>query len=220
MLHNVIDRAIQVHGALGVTERHAARRMYREARYARIYDGPDEVHRATVSRLILREYQRGRGWDFGTRGPPMTFDEFIGMQHRVEDGRHVAFVEIEPHHCNTTGNINGGVFLSMADNLSTGAANQAYFEKTGERKFFGVDLHAVMLANQKGGNGARHRHAHPGGPAHHGHTHAGARRGRPAAGRSDDHARADVELRAGARPGGWAINAEVCGTPPARTRHP
>src|SRR6185437_13004953 len=82
----------------------------------------------------------------------MTFDEYVGMQHRIEDGRHVSFVAIEPHHCNPTGNINGGVFLTMADNLSTGAANQAYFEKTGERKFMvGVDLHAVMLANQKGG---------------------------------------------------------------------
>ena len=40
----------------------------------------------------------------------------------------------------------------MADNASTGAANRAYFEKTGERKFLvGVDLHAVMLANQQGG---------------------------------------------------------------------
>lgn len=41
--------------------------MYRNARAARIYDGPDEVHRSTVARLILREYSRNRGWDFGTR---------------------------------------------------------------------------------------------------------------------------------------------------------
>jgi uncharacterized protein (TIGR00369 family) len=61
-------------------------------------------------------------------------------------------VRVQPHHLNPTGNINGGLFLSMADNVSTGAANQAYFEKTGERKFMvGVDLHAVMLANQQGG---------------------------------------------------------------------
>jgi uncharacterized protein (TIGR00369 family) len=81
----------------------------------------------------------------------MTFDEYIGMQFTGGD-QYVAVVHIEPHHCNPTGNINGGVFLSMADNLSTGAANQAYFEKTGERKFMvGVDVHAVMLANQQGG---------------------------------------------------------------------
>jgi acyl-CoA dehydrogenase len=54
MLHDVIDRAIQVHGALGVTADLPLERMYREARYARIYDGPDEVHRSTVARRILR----------------------------------------------------------------------------------------------------------------------------------------------------------------------
>ena len=82
-----------------------------------------------------------------------TFDEHIGMEfERLDDGTGVGIVRIQDHHKNPTGNINGGVFLSMADNLSTGAANQAYFEKTGERKFMvGVDLHAVMLANQQGG---------------------------------------------------------------------
>lgn len=53
MLHNVIDRAIQVHGALGVTGDTPLERMYREARYARIYDGPDEVHRMVVARNLL-----------------------------------------------------------------------------------------------------------------------------------------------------------------------
>ncbi len=84
----------------------------------------------------------------------MTFDEYIGMRGDPEapDSLRRAFIEIEPHHCNPTGNINGGVIISLADNLSTGAANTAYFEKTGERRFMvGVDLHAVMLANQQGG---------------------------------------------------------------------
>src|SRR5919112_2090553 len=45
VLHDVIDRAIQVHGALGVSGDTPLERMYRHARYARIYDGPDEVHR-------------------------------------------------------------------------------------------------------------------------------------------------------------------------------
>src|SRR3954470_6707713 len=52
MLHNVIDRAIQVHGALGVTGDTPLERMYREARYARLYDGPDEVHRMVVARTL------------------------------------------------------------------------------------------------------------------------------------------------------------------------
>ena len=55
MLHNVIDRAIQVHGALGVTEDTPLEFMYREARYARIYDGPDEVHRMTVARKLVQD---------------------------------------------------------------------------------------------------------------------------------------------------------------------
>jgi uncharacterized protein (TIGR00369 family) len=74
------------------------------------------------------------------------------MQHVEGNGAAAARIEIQPHHCNPTGNINGGVIISLADNISTGAANRAYFEKMGERKFLvGVDLHAVMLANQQGG---------------------------------------------------------------------
>jgi acyl-CoA dehydrogenase len=55
VLHDVIDRAIQVHGALGVTGDTPLEFMYREARYARIYDGPDEVHRMAVARRLLRD---------------------------------------------------------------------------------------------------------------------------------------------------------------------
>ena len=62
MLHNVIDRAIQVHGALGVTGDTPLEFMYREARYARIYDGPDEVHRMTVARRLLRDPVNGTPW--------------------------------------------------------------------------------------------------------------------------------------------------------------
>jgi acyl-CoA dehydrogenase len=67
MLHNVIDRAIQVFGAKGVTEDTPLERMYRAARYARIYDGPDEVHITNTARRILSSYRRGDGWDFGLR---------------------------------------------------------------------------------------------------------------------------------------------------------
>jgi len=83
----------------------------------------------------------------------MTFDQFIGMRYEEQDGaRDRAMIDIEPHHCNPTGNINGGVLISIADNLSTGTAGRAYLAKTGEQKFMvGVDLHAVMVANQQGG---------------------------------------------------------------------
>jgi acyl-CoA dehydrogenase len=55
MLHNVIDRAIQVHGAMGLTSDTPLERMYREARYGRVYDGPDEVHRMSVARRLLKD---------------------------------------------------------------------------------------------------------------------------------------------------------------------
>jgi alkylation response protein AidB-like acyl-CoA dehydrogenase len=67
MLHNVIDRAIQVFGAKGVTEDTPLERMYRHARFARIYDGPDEVHVTTTARRVLGSYKIGDGWDFGLR---------------------------------------------------------------------------------------------------------------------------------------------------------
>jgi acyl-CoA dehydrogenase len=57
VLYNVIDRAIQVHGALGFSTDLPLEFMYRMARAARIYDGPDEVHRVTVARAVLKQYQ-------------------------------------------------------------------------------------------------------------------------------------------------------------------
>jgi alkylation response protein AidB-like acyl-CoA dehydrogenase len=63
-LHDVIDRAIQVHGARGLTDETPLAAMYASARAARIYDGPDEVHRMVVSRRILKEFERGGTWRF------------------------------------------------------------------------------------------------------------------------------------------------------------
>ncbi len=57
VLHDVIDRAIQAHGALGYSTDLPLEAMYRYARAARIYDGPDEVHRASVARRVLRGYE-------------------------------------------------------------------------------------------------------------------------------------------------------------------
>jgi acyl-CoA dehydrogenase len=64
VLHDVIDRAIQVHGARGLTDETPLAEMYANARAARIYDGPDEVHRMVVSRRILREFEKGGVWRF------------------------------------------------------------------------------------------------------------------------------------------------------------
>ncbi len=56
VLHQVIDRAIQVHGGMGVTEDSLLSVFFREARTARIYDGPDEAHKASLARNILKGY--------------------------------------------------------------------------------------------------------------------------------------------------------------------
>ena len=64
ILHDVIDRAIQVHGALGVSGDTPLEGMYRQARAARIYDGPDEVHRMVVARRVLQSFSQGVPWAF------------------------------------------------------------------------------------------------------------------------------------------------------------
>ena len=57
VLHDVIDRAIQIHGSLGYSSDLPLEEMYRHARAARFYDGPDEVHRVSVARQILAGYK-------------------------------------------------------------------------------------------------------------------------------------------------------------------
>ena len=56
VLHKVLDRAVQVHGALGLTDDTMLAYWYRHERAARIYDGPDEVHKSVVARSILRGF--------------------------------------------------------------------------------------------------------------------------------------------------------------------
>src|SRR3989454_8104356 len=55
-LQKVVDRAIQVHGGLGLTDYVLLSHWFRHERGARIYDGPDEVHKTVVARMMLRPY--------------------------------------------------------------------------------------------------------------------------------------------------------------------
>jgi acyl-CoA dehydrogenase len=64
VLQEVIDRAIQVHGARGLTDETPLAQMAMQARAGRIYDGPDEVHRQVVARRILKAFASGDGWHF------------------------------------------------------------------------------------------------------------------------------------------------------------
>jgi alkylation response protein AidB-like acyl-CoA dehydrogenase len=56
VLDRVLDRAVQIHGALGLTDDTILAFLYRHERAARIYDGPDEVHKSTVARHVLKAY--------------------------------------------------------------------------------------------------------------------------------------------------------------------
>lgn len=57
VLQTVLDRALQVHGGLGMTDDTPIAYWFRHERAARIYDGPDEVHKWSVARRIFASYQ-------------------------------------------------------------------------------------------------------------------------------------------------------------------
>lgn len=57
VLQRVLDRAVQVHGALGMTDDLLLSFWFRHERGARIYDGPDEVHKSVLAREVLRRYR-------------------------------------------------------------------------------------------------------------------------------------------------------------------
>jgi acyl-CoA dehydrogenase len=61
----VVDRAIQVWGAAGVSNDLPLAGMFLGARTLRIADGPDEVHRILIAKNVLGQYAKGEGWDFG-----------------------------------------------------------------------------------------------------------------------------------------------------------
>ncbi|MET0887756.1 MAG: acyl-CoA dehydrogenase family protein [Mycetocola sp.] len=63
-VHRVVDRAMQIFGAEGMSNLQPLEAMYREARFGRIVDGADEVHIQRVGKQVLRSYADGAGWDF------------------------------------------------------------------------------------------------------------------------------------------------------------
>jgi acyl-CoA dehydrogenase len=64
--HRVVDRAIQVWGAAGVSGDLPLAGMYQGARALRLADGPDEVHKILIAKNVLSRFRgREQGWDFG-----------------------------------------------------------------------------------------------------------------------------------------------------------
>lgn len=64
--HRVVDRAIQIHGAKGVSGDTPLASMLLGARTLRIADGPDEVHKILIAKNVLGRYHDGMSWDFGS----------------------------------------------------------------------------------------------------------------------------------------------------------
>ncbi len=60
VLQKVVDRALQVHGGMGMTDDTIIAYFYRHERAARIYDGADEVHKVTVARRIIKQKATGK----------------------------------------------------------------------------------------------------------------------------------------------------------------
>jgi acyl-CoA dehydrogenase len=58
MVHKVVDTAIQLHGALGYSTDLPLARWYTHIRSQRLVDGPDEVHRWTVGRNVIKAFER------------------------------------------------------------------------------------------------------------------------------------------------------------------
>jgi acyl-CoA dehydrogenase len=62
VVHNVVDRALQVHGSLGYSSDMPLESMYRMARMAPLVDGANEVHKVTIAKEELKRYSPVEGW--------------------------------------------------------------------------------------------------------------------------------------------------------------
>ena len=73
MVMDVLDRAIQVHGSLGMSDDTPLAGMWRFSRMLKVADGPDEVHKMVIARRELnRAAKAGRGSAARRRKPPRT----------------------------------------------------------------------------------------------------------------------------------------------------
>jgi acyl-CoA dehydrogenase len=61
VLHNIVQRSIQIHGALGVSNEMPLGGLWVAAAVMGLVDGPTEVHRTTVARQVLKSYQPVEG---------------------------------------------------------------------------------------------------------------------------------------------------------------
>jgi 1,4-dihydroxy-2-naphthoyl-CoA hydrolase len=86
-----------------------------------------------------------------SRGGSPFGDHLAIEQVLQEDDRVVARINIEERHTNPTGMIHGGAIISLADNTATAMANHANDDGENSPFMVAIDLHVVLLANQRGG---------------------------------------------------------------------
>jgi acyl-CoA dehydrogenase len=87
VLHDVVDRALQIHGGLGYSTDMPLEMLYRYARHARFVDGADEVHRESVARQILRAYEPpedGLPTEYVPKRREAALEKFAGLLETVE----------------------------------------------------------------------------------------------------------------------------------------
>jgi acyl-CoA dehydrogenase len=89
MLNRVIDRAIQVNGALGYSGDLPLEFMYRRARAARFVDGADEVHKSAVARHVLKSYREPAGPWPSDHVPTRRAAAGRWLADRMGEGAHV-----------------------------------------------------------------------------------------------------------------------------------
>ncbi|MCA1847319.1 MAG: acyl-CoA dehydrogenase, partial [Actinobacteria bacterium] len=70
-LWRIIDRAIQVHGALGYSTDTPLADMLKQARWARFADGADEVHQMTIARNAIADWKDHRSVNAATGSLPL-----------------------------------------------------------------------------------------------------------------------------------------------------
>jgi alkylation response protein AidB-like acyl-CoA dehydrogenase/aminoglycoside phosphotransferase (APT) family kinase protein len=120
VMGEVVDRAVQVHGALGLTDDTPLAHYYAHERAARIYDGPDEVHKLAAARRILKRYAT-------TSAAPGTLD---GTEP-VRAGEELDLERLTPYLRRTLDVAGGDVAVSQ---FPRGHSNLTYLVKIGERE--------------------------------------------------------------------------------------
>ena len=85
VVHNVVDRALQVHGSLGYSGDMPLESMYRMARMASLVDGANEVHKVTIAKSELKRYTAVEGWP-SQHVPTRLADAHRRFAHLLEAG--------------------------------------------------------------------------------------------------------------------------------------